>query len=131
MGYVLGFMSTTLKGPRHILEWTSKFTRKMAKSSQGGEVYAFSEMVDHMLLLKDFCGPPEGANPGSAGLEDCESLFTHLNAKKMITKKNLVRHFFSSQQAPEGGDLDNVYRLPATDNPVGGLTKVWSDVATL
>ena len=40
------------------------------KSSLGGEVYALSEMVDHMLLLKDFRGPFESRNSGAVGLED-------------------------------------------------------------
>ena len=54
LGYTIGLMSSTLKGACRILPRTSKFTRKMVKSSLGGEIYALSEMVDHMLLLKDF-----------------------------------------------------------------------------
>ena len=53
MGYVIGLMSSTLKGPRHILQRTSKFTRKMVKSSMGREIYALSEM----LSLKERNGP--------------------------------------------------------------------------
>ena len=73
----------------------------MAKSSMGGRVYALSEMVDHMLLLKEFYGPIEGMNPGVAGLEDCESLVTRLRTKKMIAEKFLARHFLVAQQALE------------------------------
>ena len=53
LGCVIGLMSSTLKGPCHILRGNSEFTMKMAKSSLGGEVYALREMVDHMLLTKD------------------------------------------------------------------------------
>ena len=49
----------------------------------GGEVYALSEMVDHMLLLLDFREPFEGANPGAVGLEDCASSRTRLRTKKI------------------------------------------------
>ena len=57
--YVTGLMSSTSTGPCHISQWTSEITRKMVKSSPGGEVYALSVMVDHMLLLRDFFGPFE------------------------------------------------------------------------
>ena len=130
LGYVIGLMSSTLKCPCHISQWTSKFTRKMVKSSLGGEVYALSEMVDHMLLLKDFYGPSGGINPGVVGMGDCESLFTHLKTKKMAAEKYLVRHFLSIQQALEEGDLENAYWPPGTENPADGLTKVRSDMVT-
>ena len=74
LGYVIGLMSSTWEGPRHILQWTSKLTRKIAKSSSGGEVYALNEMPDHMLVYKNCYGPFEGMNPGVVGLEDCERL---------------------------------------------------------
>ena len=37
-GYVIGFMSSTLKGPCHTFQWTPTFTRKLVRSSLGGEV---------------------------------------------------------------------------------------------
>ena len=51
MGYVVGSMSWTLTGPCHILQWTSKFTWKLAKSSPGGEVYALSATADYVSVL--------------------------------------------------------------------------------
>ena len=44
--WVIGLISSPLTGQRHILQWTSKFTKKMVEEGLGGEVYAFSEMVD-------------------------------------------------------------------------------------
>ena len=72
-------------------------------------------------------GPFEGINPGVAGLEDCESSFTHLKAKKMAAEKYRVRHFASNQQASGEGDLGNAYWLPGrktrpTDLPECGAT---------
>ena len=52
LGFLVGIMSSSLTGPCHVLQWASKFTRKLVKSSLGGEVYAFSEMLDHMSLLR-------------------------------------------------------------------------------
>ena len=43
-------------------------------------------------------------NPGVAGLGDCESLFTHLKAKRVVAEEYLVRHFLSIQQASEDGE---------------------------
>ena len=53
------------------------------ESSLGGEVYASSEMLDHMSILREFYGHFTGLYPGLAGLEDCESLFTHLKKCKI------------------------------------------------
>ena len=36
LGYLISNMSSSLSGPCHILQWTSKFTRKLVKSSLGG-----------------------------------------------------------------------------------------------
>ena len=68
LGYVVGLMSSTLKGPCRILQRASTFARNMEKSNLGGRVYAPSEMMDHVLLLKEFFGPFEGMRPGAAGL---------------------------------------------------------------
>ena len=87
LGYLIGIMSSSLSGPCHVLQWTSKFTRKLVKSSLGGEVYAFSELIDHMALPREFYAPFSRMSPGVAGMEDCESLFTHMKNKKMVTEK--------------------------------------------
>ena len=99
--------------------------------SLGGEVYRLSEMVGHMLLLEDSYGPFGGVNPGAVGLEDCGSLFTHLKTKKMIAEEHLVRRFRRIQQALGGGDLENAYWLPGTEDPADGLTKVRRDMVPL
>ena len=51
-------------------------------SSLGGDVYALSEMVDHMSSLRNYYGPFDGMGPEMAGLEDCERLFTHSKTTK-------------------------------------------------
>ena len=131
LGYVVGLTSSTLRGPCHIIQWTSKFTRKMAKSSLGGEVYAFSEMLDHMALLKEFYAPFVDASPDLLGFVDCESLFSHLKKKKTIAEKFLARHFLAIQQAVESGELANVYWLPGLENPADSLAKIKSDMVPL
>ena len=42
----------------------TKFTRNLVKSGPGGEVYALSEMVDHMALRRAFFEPFVGLPPG-------------------------------------------------------------------
>ena len=101
------------------------------KSSLGGEVYAFSEMVDHMALIRELYTPFVGLSPGMAGSEDCESLFNHLRAKKMVTEKYLLRHFLCIQQSLEDKELDNIYWLPGTENPADGMTKMKSEMSPM
>ena len=131
LGFAIGLMSSSLKGPRHILQRTPKYPREMVKSSFGGEVYAHSEMVGHTPLSKDRYGPFGGMNPGVGALEDCGGLDAHFRTKKMIAEKYLVRHFLSIQHVLGEGDLEGAYWLPGAENLAGGLTKVRSDMDPL
>ena len=71
LGYVIGLTSPKLRRPRHLIQWTSKFTRKLVKSNLGGEVYGFSEMLHRISLLREFYGRFSDLLPGMVGLEDC------------------------------------------------------------
>ena len=112
MGNAIGLLSSTLNGPLHILHQPSKFTRKLVKSSLDGEVYAFSDMLDYMPLLRECCEPFVGPSPGMIGFEDCGSLFTHLKHEKAAKEKYLARYFLGIKQSPETAELDNEYWLP-------------------
>ena len=87
LGCLIGITSSSLSGPCHVAQWTSKFARKLVKSSLGGEVYAFSEMIDHMALLREFCAPFSRIPPGMVGAENCESPCAHLENWEMATGK--------------------------------------------
>ena len=88
-------------------------------------------MLGHMSTLREFYGNFAGSKPGMIGLEDCESLFTHLKKSKSITEKFLVRHFMSIQQALEEHELNNVFWIPGKENPADGLTKMHSEIPPL
>ena len=81
-GNVLGLMSPNLCGPCHIIHRASKFEQKLDKSSLGGEVYAFSEMLDHMSMLRERYGNRADRYSGMVGLGDCESLFLRISEGK-------------------------------------------------
>ena len=83
------------------------------------------------MPLTDSFGPFVGLDPGAVGLEDCESLFTHLKTKKRVAEKFLVRHFFSIQHALGAGELEDVFWLPGTEYPADGLSKVRGDMVLL
>ena len=68
LGYVIGLMSSTLRGPYHILQWTSKFTRKSVKSWLGVEVHAPSEMAGRKSMLREFFAHFMDVCPGMAGM---------------------------------------------------------------
>ena len=103
----------------------------VSMSNEELQVDALSEMVDHLLSVKDFYGPFVGVNPGLAASEDCESPFTNLKTNKMLAEKYRVRHFTSIQQALEYGGLDTAHWSPGTENPADGLTKVRSKTVPL
>ena len=56
------------------------------KSSLGGEVFAFSEMLDHATSLQELFTPFVDAPPGMVALEDCESLFADLTTEKSLAE---------------------------------------------
>ena len=130
LGYIIGVTSSNFCGPCHIIQRAPKFARKLVKSSLGREVYAFSEMLDLMSMLRGFYGHFAGSNPGLIGLEDCESPFAHLKSKT-ITEKFLVRHFLPIQQALEAKELNNVSWIPGKGNPADGLAKLRSEILPL
>ena len=102
-------MSPTFRGLRHIIQWASKFTRKLVESSLGGEVYAFSEMPDHMSMIREFRQLFFDLAPGMVGLVNCESLFAQLENRKPLAAKFLVRYLSSFQHALGMWGLDNAY----------------------
>ena len=74
LGYVLGLLSSTPSGPCRLRQWTSKFTRKLVKSSLGAEAYASSKIMDRAALLRELLTPFADFPSGMVGMEDCESL---------------------------------------------------------
>ena len=61
-----------------------------------------------------------------AALEDCGSLFAHLEKQKTVAEKFLARHFSAIQLAIEIHELDNVCWIPGRENPPDGITKLRS-----
>ena len=126
-GFAIGFLPSTVHAPCRVLQWSSKFTRKMVKSSLGGQVYAFSEMADRAALLRDFFNSSVDLQPRMVGLEGCEGPFAHLENRRAIAGEYLVRHLAPTQQALEPG----AFWLPGPGNPAEGQTRVKIDVAPL
>ena len=119
-------MSATLRDQRF-----RKFVWKSARSSLGGEASAFREMVARASLLREFYEPFVDMSPGIVGVEDCESLFTHLRRKDTVAEKYMVRHFLGIQRSLESGELKNGYWHPGTQSLADGSTKGQSYMVTL
>ena len=73
LGCIVGLTSSSLPVPCRVLQWTSKFTRRLVKRSLGGKVYAVREMAGGVKLLEEFYSHYLGISPGMGGMEDCES----------------------------------------------------------
>ena len=96
LGYLVGLMSSTLTGPVHILQWTSKFTRKHVKSSLGGEICALGEMWGPIEMIRVVFSASGHEKLGSYELIDCESLLPPMRAGRLGTEKFLTRTFGAS-----------------------------------
>ena len=128
LGLVIELTASSLRGPFQNIHRASKSTRKLARSSPGGEAYAFSEMADHMAMLRELYAHVLDVSPGMVGIEGCESLFAHLKNKKPVAEKFLVRRLLAIQQTLGAPELDNANGLPGLANPAGGLTKTKIDM---
>ena len=64
-------------------------------------------------------------------MEACGSLFTHLRNETAATEEYLARHISGKRQSLSTCGPDNVFRLPGTEGPAGGLAKVKIDMAAL
>ena len=126
--FAIGLVPSMLEGPCHILRLTSVFSRKLVRSSLGGEVLAFSGMGDHMAL---FFAPILDLSLGVVGLEGCEGLSTHLRNKKTFAGKVPEPHFLGLQRSLGDGELDNVSPEEFSGNPADGSTEVTSDMGPL
>ena len=98
------------------------------KTSLEGEAYAFSEMSDHVSMLRGFYARFSDLSQGLAGHDDCESLLTHLKNRQIATEKFSVRRFPAIQQVLETQELGNVYWHPGLEYPADGLAKTKSDI---
>ena len=62
------------------------------------------------------------------GLSDCESLLSRLPTGRIGTGEFPSRHFRSTADALESGDLGNVAGIPGADNPADGLARAEGDL---
>ena len=79
LGFVIGPTSSTLGGPCHMLRRTSKF------AGLADQVYAFSEIADHMSLPREFRSPSDLSS--GIGLEDCGRLYNRPKNKRATTER--------------------------------------------
>ena len=80
--------------------------RKLAKSSLGGKVYPFGELIGHATISREFHAPPGYLSPDMIGFEARGSLSSRLRNAKTVPDKYLVRHFLGIQQALGNDELD-------------------------
>ena len=131
MDFVIGLAPPIFRGPCHLIQRSSKFTRKVARSSLGGGVYSFSEMIDHAAWPREFYVLSTNLSPSMAGLEDCGSLFTRVVTQRTVAEGYLVRRSLGIQRASGNRELDNMYWLPGSETSADGHTTAKSDMASL
>lgn len=75
--------------PTGLCDWTNVLNSAGSAGvgrSPGGGVFASSGMIEHTSLLREFYGHSADSLPNIFGLEDCKSLFTHLQNKKAVAE---------------------------------------------
>ena len=131
LGYVSVLASSALRSPCRLLRWTSKFIRKRAEGSLGGEVYSFCEMVGHVALLREFYARLANLSRGIVGLGDFAGPCPMSETKRPSPRSAQVHHLLGIKQASGSGWPGNVYGFTGPENPPDCPSKVKSDMATL
>ena len=131
LGYLIGLMPSSPLAPCHILQWISKFTRNLVKSSIGGDVYAPGEMDAHVTLLREIYEHVVELSPDKIYFEDRESLLARLRPKANVTEKFPIRHFLAIHQSLEMEEFENARWRPGCGDPADGFTKTKRDMVPL
>ena len=63
------------------------------------------------------------ASPDLVGLDDCDSLLTYLENRRMDSEKYLARRVLPIQTALGQSEMANSFWLPGPENPAGVSTK--------
>ena len=114
------------------IEWVLPyFTVDLKGRAEVGELYAFSEMVDHTSPHREFHAPFADLPPGKRSLEVCENFFNRVEQGRTITENYLAPHLLRIQHLLGHGESDSAYWLPGSENPADGSTKEKSDMVTL
>ena len=129
-GFLVGPQPSSPRGACHILQRLSRFTRKSARSSSGGEVQAFSKKIDY-VKLRGCYAPFAVLEPEMAGLQDCEGLPPHLLKRKMVSEKYFARRFLPIQNAAQSDALSNANWLPGQENPADVIAEHKRDMVPL
>ena len=131
LGYIIGLMASALAGQVHILQWTSKFTRKHVRGFLGCGIFALSEMWGHVGVISEFFLTLGREEIRSYKLIDCESSLPYLRTWCLGAANFLTRHFRSISDALASGGIGNVAWAPGAENSADGLTKVTSETGPL
>ena len=78
-----------MRGSCHLLRWPSRLARRAVKDGLGGEIYAFSELVDHVKLVLKLVASPVSASRPLLGLELAEVYFPTYLPNKLSLKITL------------------------------------------
>ena len=84
-------------------------------------MYAFSEMVDHVALLRELYGPFVDLPPGVHGFGNCEIPSIHPKKEGPIVEKYVARDSSGIEKSRETKELDNVKWPPGLENPADGI----------
>ena len=116
MGPAIG---STSSGPWHTLQWASKFARELVKISLGGEAYALSEMVNHLMSLGDFAEPFVGLDLSMAGEEACEKSVYRPEDEKGGRRGVLGSAVAEYPTGPKGGRIGQRLLVSGNGEPRG------------
>ena len=94
-------------------------------------MFAASEMVGSVALLREIFAPYPDVSPGVISLEAPETLFSHPRHEEAFVAKYLLCLTPGKEEALSDSELDNIFWLPGPENAEGGPAKVKGDMAAL
>ncbi|CDF38174.1 unnamed protein product [Chondrus crispus] len=112
-----------------VLHYASYKSRRVARSSMGGEKLAFVDAFDCSFLLRHDISRMLGRHIPLIMLTDSKILFDVLTRSRYTSERRLMVDISASRQAYREGSISDVALIPSEDNVADAFTKVCSNGA--
>lgn len=112
------------EGHAHILDYSSKKSKRVVRSIMGGEVYAFADAFDKAFVIRKDMENTLGVKLPLHMFTDSKQLFDAMTKGQQTTEKRLMIDISAAREAYRKFDISRVGLVSTLHNPADGLSKI-------
>lgn len=111
-------------GRAHILDYSSKKSKRVVRSIMGAEVYAFADAFDRSFVIRKDLERLLGVKIQLHMFTDSKQLFDAMTKGQQTTEKRLMIDIAAAREAYRSFEIAQVGLVSTSHNPADGLSKV-------